>query len=627
MSFATTISALSSKVDGLIANRVAKFAYTQQAYNSDNVNGVTEYDYSAEQNIPTSTASVLKVNETILTKGWRTQASAITRMLMNHFLGRTSYNLNKTVDFLKSLMTAITDNMGVAEGFATLDANGRIPSSQLTEEVMEYKGEWDADTNTPELDEETGKKGDVYKVSVSGTQDLGEGEKYFRVDTYIIFNGTAYTVLSGEDVAKVNNIAPDSVGNVTLTGKDIATSSVDSMSLADKIKEVLKLSFAPMLGKLWTTPNESIKTTVLWHNGWYYGATSSSICKSKDGVTDWTPVSTIITSTISDIYFRPSTQHSDRIIITTSAGIFYTDDWFTTVAQAEIDSTSSYFVPSDNINNKMALVADGAIYFTSDAGEHWAVSNITANAYSDIVVDKDTETMIARIGASVTSTYLCRSANGGETWEDCSIASTGWTSPKYFAGENIYLSWGSSSGGILYSTDGLLTFRTVTNGINVQVNVVAWVNKRYFVAGTSSGLRYTLNGIDATWNTVPSTSGAYVNVASYNGVTLVCKTGTTGVTVQRLTYLTLTNSNLPTGSTYIIRGCLNGTWFVSQTSGGNYYSTDGINFYEVMGVNERFNTLPTLVHGLISVSTSDITTRLRVMSLDFLEKIGVINLG
>lgn len=361
MSFATTISALSSKVDGLIANRVAKFAYTQQAYNSDDVNGVTEYDYSAEQNIPTSTASVLKVNETILTKGWRTQASAITRMLMNHFLGRTSYNLNKTVDFLKSLMTAITDNMGVAEGFATLDANGRIPSGQLTEEVMEYKGEWNADTNTPELDEETGKKGDVYKVSVSGTQDLGEGEKYFRAGTYIIFNGTAYTVISGNDVAKVNNIAPDNSGNVALNSSNIPVEKDGSISIYKELAKLFKQSFYLLLGRDWITLDALVDVTYCYNRYlsakgiWLAncGHTSTGSTKiSYDSLT-WED-STLPSGEWDFVFLKKPANGSESVIIAYGFdGIRYSKDgitWNNAVLEGESMPTSpiTKFVCSDS---------------------------------------------------------------------------------------------------------------------------------------------------------------------------------------------------------------------------------------------------------------------------------------
>ena len=136
------LTSIKNVEDTLTSNKVSRFAYTEQAYTSNNANGVTEYDYSAEQNIPVGTASVMKVNETVISKGWRSKASSLTRMLMNHFLGRISYNLNKVNDNMSSLLTTLSSHLGSANGIATLDANGRIPYSQLPESAVEYKGGW-----------------------------------------------------------------------------------------------------------------------------------------------------------------------------------------------------------------------------------------------------------------------------------------------------------------------------------------------------------------------------------------------------------------------------------------------------------------------------------------------------
>ena len=93
--------------DGLVNNKVARFSYTHKAYTDNTVEGVNEYNVNNEQNIPNGTASIMKVNSTVLDKGYRAQASSITRMLMNHFLGRISYNLNKINDNMQSLLNAL----------------------------------------------------------------------------------------------------------------------------------------------------------------------------------------------------------------------------------------------------------------------------------------------------------------------------------------------------------------------------------------------------------------------------------------------------------------------------------------------------------------------------------------
>lgn len=219
------LTSIKTVEDTLTSNKVANFAYTDTAYANNNANGVVEYDVSQDQNIPVSTPSVLKVNETVLAKGWRAKASSITRMLMNHFLGRLSYNLNKVNDNMSSLLSTLQSHLGTANGLATLDSTGRIPYSQLPESAIEYKGQWDASTNTPTLADGTGTSGDFYIVSVGGTQDLGSGDIQFFENDRVIYDGSVWSRLSAGDVKTVNNISPVD-GNITLTKSDVGLSNV-----------------------------------------------------------------------------------------------------------------------------------------------------------------------------------------------------------------------------------------------------------------------------------------------------------------------------------------------------------------------------------------------------------------
>ena len=200
--------------DGLTSNKVAQFAYTQSAYNDNDADGVESYDYSQENNIPVANASILKVNDTVLNKGWRSQASSITRMLMNHFLGRVSYNLNKLNDNFSSLLASLKSYIGQANGIASLDENGRIPYSQLPESALELKGTWNASTNvwtgsdgtTGSLISGTGTLGDTYIVTTEGWFDSATGTgsatavagyEHYLVNGRIMYNGTDWVNISG----------------------------------------------------------------------------------------------------------------------------------------------------------------------------------------------------------------------------------------------------------------------------------------------------------------------------------------------------------------------------------------------------------------------------------------------
>ena len=225
------LSAIKEVEDKIVANKVARFAYTDEAYKTNDADGVDEYDVDNAQNIPTADASVLKVNETVLSKGYRAQASSITRMLVNHFFGRMSYNLNKVNDNVSNLIATLIGHRGTANGFATLDENGRVPYSQLPESAMEYKGQWNAETNTPALADGTGTKGDFYIVSVSGTQNLGSGNVQYFENDRIIYDGSVWSRLSAGDVKAVNSVLPAN-GNVALTGENIPVSPTDPTLLS-----------------------------------------------------------------------------------------------------------------------------------------------------------------------------------------------------------------------------------------------------------------------------------------------------------------------------------------------------------------------------------------------------------
>jgi len=91
----------------IASGKIANFAYDSDAYDNDTVAGVEKYDYDNHQNIPLGDATILNTNSSILNKGVRSQASSLTRMMLNHFFGRSSFNVNKLADHLKNLLTTL----------------------------------------------------------------------------------------------------------------------------------------------------------------------------------------------------------------------------------------------------------------------------------------------------------------------------------------------------------------------------------------------------------------------------------------------------------------------------------------------------------------------------------------
>lgn len=127
-------------------------------------------------------------------------------------------------------------SVGVANGVASLDSAGKVPASQLPDTVvggLNYKGTWNAATNTPALASGTGTKGFYYKVSVAGTTNIDGNSRWDSGDA-IAFNGTTWDKIDGgtADVLTVNNQTPNSAGNVQLTAANVGAVATTAVGAA-----------------------------------------------------------------------------------------------------------------------------------------------------------------------------------------------------------------------------------------------------------------------------------------------------------------------------------------------------------------------------------------------------------
>ncbi len=113
---------------------------------------------------------------------------------------------------------------GAADGVATLDNTGKIPSSQLPnglEGGITVVGFWDADTNTPDLSNITANQGEAYQVSVAGNTSLN-GESNWAVRDLVVWSdsltGNWFKINSTDAVLSVNGES----GAVVLDADDIS---------------------------------------------------------------------------------------------------------------------------------------------------------------------------------------------------------------------------------------------------------------------------------------------------------------------------------------------------------------------------------------------------------------------
>jgi hypothetical protein len=122
--------------------------------------------------------------------------------------------------------------INVPSGIPQLDGSGKILVSQLPNSVMEYKGTWNAATNTPTLADGTGNQGDVYLCNVAGTVNFGSGPIAFFVGDQVIYSGSIWQRASGA-TGTVTSVAVTETGDaLTITGSPITTSGTINIGFA-----------------------------------------------------------------------------------------------------------------------------------------------------------------------------------------------------------------------------------------------------------------------------------------------------------------------------------------------------------------------------------------------------------
>jgi hypothetical protein len=141
---------------------------------------------------------------------------------------------------VRSLNGVITGTTGVldslpinaANGIPQLDSSGKILVSQLPNSVMEYKGTWNAATNTPTLADGTGNQGDVYLCNVAGTVNFGSGPISFVVGDQVIYSGTIWQRASGATGTVTSVAVTESGDALSITGSPITTSGTINIGFA-----------------------------------------------------------------------------------------------------------------------------------------------------------------------------------------------------------------------------------------------------------------------------------------------------------------------------------------------------------------------------------------------------------
>ena len=172
--------------------------------------------------------------------------------------------------------SATLGNVGIANGIASLGADGKLAASQIPTSLtgaVVFKGTWNATTNTPTLADGSGTTGWQYAVSVGGTRNLGSGSVVFVAGDSVIYNGTIWQRIPASTVAEAG----------TLTGATLA-SNILSSSLTS-IGTLLNLSVTNTItGSV--SGNAGTVTNGVYTSGTYGDPSWLTLSKSKVGLSN-----------------------------------------------------------------------------------------------------------------------------------------------------------------------------------------------------------------------------------------------------------------------------------------------------------------------------------------------------
>lgn len=94
--------------------------------------------------------------------------------------------------------------------------------------ALNYKGTWNASTNSPALASGVGTKGDYYVVSVAGATNL-DGETLWGVGDWAVFNGATWQRLEGGSTINATTVTANSYNKMAIT----APATASTLTVAD----------------------------------------------------------------------------------------------------------------------------------------------------------------------------------------------------------------------------------------------------------------------------------------------------------------------------------------------------------------------------------------------------------
>lgn len=184
--------------------------------------------------------------------------------------------------------------------------------------ALNYKGTWNALTNSPTLADGTGAKGDYYVTSTAGTQTFGGLLLFFGVGDWIVYNGAVWQRVEG---GSDGNFA-----NITLNSTDAGASAAP---LLDLYRDSATPAASDTLGEIEFNGEDSAGNKQLY--GLIHGSILSPTSGAESGqlhfetATGGASTEKMIIGTTNLVINEIGAVFNVRIEGDTDANLFYTD--------------------------------------------------------------------------------------------------------------------------------------------------------------------------------------------------------------------------------------------------------------------------------------------------------------
>ena len=272
--------------------------------------------------------------------------------------------------------------------------------------ALNYKGTWNASTNTPTLADGTGAKGDYYVVSTAGTQTFNGILLFFGAGDWIVYNGAVWQRVEGGSDGNFSNVTLNSTDAGATAGPllDLYRNSA-TPAASDTIGEIEfngqdsagnKQQYALIHGSILSPTSTTEQGQIHFETATAGASTEKMIIGTTNLV-------------INDI----GAVFNVRIEGDTDANLFYTDATNSRVGVGTVGPTEKLDVVGGNIRIDNGNLVIG----TSGKGIDFSVtSSGTGTMTSELLADYEEGTwtpVLAFGGASVGVTYAAQ--NGAYT--------------------------------------------------------------------------------------------------------------------------------------------------------------------------------------------------------------------